>query len=374
MSTGWTAPRVEVVRSYLVAAAEEMRATLIRTAFNPVIYEVLDFGISIYDADMRLIAEAHGADVLPRRERLLARQGCGVRRAGRTCTAATWCCSTTRTGTPPTPPTPRCSRPSSGRTDEHGSSGSCASGRIGWTWGQRTRATCSTPPTCTRKGCIFPGTKVVSRGEPVHEIIELIRFNSRMPAEVLGDLHAQIAALRTGERRLIEILRKFGRDTVAAAVQRMIDDGAARSRAALDALPQGSWTAVDWLDDDGIGDGAGPDAGDRRRSATASSSSTSPARRQATAGPINMPFGATEAICKVVLKSLTSPDQPSNDGHRRCRCGSRPSRARSSTPYTRSRHTRCGPASSRSSSSPRRWRRGCRTGCRPRPVVTCRGS
>ncbi|MGH9136775.1 MAG: hydantoinase B/oxoprolinase family protein, partial [Acidimicrobiales bacterium] len=40
---------VEVVRSYLVAAAEEMRATLIRTAFNPVIYEVLDFGISIYD-------------------------------------------------------------------------------------------------------------------------------------------------------------------------------------------------------------------------------------------------------------------------------------------------------------------------------------
>ena len=41
---------VEVVRSYLVAAADEMRATLIRTAFNPVIYEVLDFGISIYDA------------------------------------------------------------------------------------------------------------------------------------------------------------------------------------------------------------------------------------------------------------------------------------------------------------------------------------
>ena len=51
---------VEVVRSYLVAAAEEMRATLIRTAFNPVIYEVLDFGISIYDARMRAIAEAPG--------------------------------------------------------------------------------------------------------------------------------------------------------------------------------------------------------------------------------------------------------------------------------------------------------------------------
>ena len=55
-----TAATVEVVRSYLVAAAEEMRATLIRTAFNPVIYEVLDFGISIYDDRLRLLAEAPG--------------------------------------------------------------------------------------------------------------------------------------------------------------------------------------------------------------------------------------------------------------------------------------------------------------------------
>ncbi|OZM75367.1 hydantoinase B/oxoprolinase family protein, partial [Pseudonocardia sp. MH-G8] len=51
---------VEVVRSYLLAAAEEMRTTLIRTAFNPVIYEVLDFGISIYDEQQRLVAEAPG--------------------------------------------------------------------------------------------------------------------------------------------------------------------------------------------------------------------------------------------------------------------------------------------------------------------------
>src|SRR6187431_548583 len=50
----------EVVRSYLVSAAEEMRAALVRTAFNPVIYEVFDFGISIYDRDLQLIAESTG--------------------------------------------------------------------------------------------------------------------------------------------------------------------------------------------------------------------------------------------------------------------------------------------------------------------------
>ena len=51
---------VEVIRNYLVSTAEEMRRTLVRTAFNPVIYDVLDFGISIYNADRELMAEAPG--------------------------------------------------------------------------------------------------------------------------------------------------------------------------------------------------------------------------------------------------------------------------------------------------------------------------
>jgi len=51
---------VVVIRSYLVSAAEEMRRTLIRTAFNPVVYEVLDFGISLYDGSLDLIADAPG--------------------------------------------------------------------------------------------------------------------------------------------------------------------------------------------------------------------------------------------------------------------------------------------------------------------------
>ncbi|MBT7953458.1 MAG: hydantoinase B/oxoprolinase family protein, partial [Gammaproteobacteria bacterium] len=51
---------VSVIHNYLGSAAEEMRRTLIRTAFSPVIYEVLDFGISIYSGDMELIADAPG--------------------------------------------------------------------------------------------------------------------------------------------------------------------------------------------------------------------------------------------------------------------------------------------------------------------------
>ena len=47
---------VEVIRNYLIAVAQEMRGTLMRTACSPVIYEVLDFGISVYDRKLDLIA------------------------------------------------------------------------------------------------------------------------------------------------------------------------------------------------------------------------------------------------------------------------------------------------------------------------------
>src|SRR5580765_6609743 len=50
----------EVVRHGLISAAEQMKRALVRTAFNPVIYEVLDFAVAIYDRDVRLLSQALG--------------------------------------------------------------------------------------------------------------------------------------------------------------------------------------------------------------------------------------------------------------------------------------------------------------------------
>src|SRR5690606_37801632 len=61
-----------------------------------------------------------------------------------------------------------------------------------------------------QEGLIFPGTKVVKQGRVDNELLEIIRFNSRMPDNVTGDFHAQLAALRTGERRLRQVWEKFG--------------------------------------------------------------------------------------------------------------------------------------------------------------------
>ncbi|MDF5754225.1 hydantoinase B/oxoprolinase family protein [Spongiactinospora sp. TRM90649] len=304
----------EVVRSYLLAAAEEMRATLIRTSFNPVIYEVHDFGLSMYDADLRLIAEATGLTFfLGANDFSLAK---GVEYVGREnlrkgdvilLNYPYWNAAHAYDATLFAP------------VFDDGEDGGeelvgflCV--RAHWMdLGAKDPGYVLDSTDMHQEGLIFPGTKVFSQGEPVHDVHELIRFNSRMPDLVIGDLHAQVAALRTGERRLLEIMRKFGRPTVDAAVRRMIEDGEARTRAALAELPQGTWTAEDWVDDDGITS----DPVKMRCTVTIADGRFSvdfDGSSPATAGPINMPFGATIALCKVVLKALTSPDEPSNHG------------------------------------------------------------
>src|SRR5690349_18608400 len=50
----------EVVRHALISAAEQMKRALVRTAFNPIIYEVQDFAVAIYDRDVRLLSQALG--------------------------------------------------------------------------------------------------------------------------------------------------------------------------------------------------------------------------------------------------------------------------------------------------------------------------
>ncbi|MFV2018383.1 hydantoinase B/oxoprolinase family protein [Micromonospora sp. LOL_023] len=307
----------EVVRSYLISAAEEMRATLIRTSFNPVIYEVHDFGMSMYDADLRLIAEATGLTFfLGANDFSLAK---GVAYVGRDnlhrgdivlLNYPYWNAAHASDATLFAP----VFMPDDADPDADGTLVGFLCVRAHWMdLGAKDPGYVLDSTDMHQEGLIFPGTKVVSRGEPVHEIHELIRFNSRMPAEVLGDLHAQIAALRTGERRFLEILAKFGRPTVTAAVEAIIADGEARSRAALATLPQGSWTATDWVDDDGITE----DPVKMQVTVTIADGTFTvdfAGSSPAVPGPINMPYGATEAICKVILKSLTSPDQPSNAG------------------------------------------------------------
>jgi N-methylhydantoinase B len=164
-----------------------------------------------------------------------------------------------------------------------------------------------------QEGLILPGTKIVKAGRIDREITEILRFNSRLPELVIGDFHAQLAAIRVGEARLTQIYEKFGRDVVELAVEQVLAHGERLSRAAVARLPDGSWSAVDWLDDDGISDDLirmevrVTIDGDEMETDFSGSSDGVP-------GPVNMPFGATLSMAKVVFKGMTTPDEPNHDG------------------------------------------------------------
>ncbi|MFF5181906.1 hydantoinase B/oxoprolinase family protein [Micromonospora sp. NPDC000316] len=303
---------VEVVRSHLVSAAEEMRAALVRTAFNPVIYEVYDFGISIYDRELRLVAESTGLSRFLGANDYSMRKG--VEYVGREnlhrgdvvlLNYPYWNAAHTYDATLFAPVMLPDSDELVGFL--------CI--RAHWMdLGAKDPGYVLDSTDMHQEGIVFPGTKVYAGGEPVHEVHELIRFNSRMPDLVIGDLNAQIAALRTGERRMIELFQQFGPTVVDEVIERVIRVAAENARAAVDALPQGSWTAEDWLDDDGVTD----DPILMRVTVTVADgeftvdfAGSSPA----VPGPVNLPLGATIATCRVAFKGVTTPGEQTNAGH-----------------------------------------------------------
>ncbi len=306
------AATTQVIRSYLRSAAEEMRRTLIRTAFNPVIYEVLDFGISLYDRNLDLMADAPGLALFLGANDYAIRKG--VEYIGRDALERGdivimnypyWNSAHTMDMTLFAPVF----------ADEASEPFAFTCIRAHWMdIGAKDPGYVLDSTDIQQEGLILPGLKVYKRGKPDREIFELLRYNSRMPELVIGDLEAQVAATRTGERRLIDIHRKFGGARLDDAVRQILRHGEALARQGLAKLPRGTWSAEDLVDDDGLTDDPVPIRvtvridEDGMHCDFAGSSG-------AVRGPINMPFGLTETVCKVVLKSLTTPLEPSNAGH-----------------------------------------------------------
>ena len=101
-----------------------------------------------------------------------------------------------------------------------------------------------------QEGLRIPPVKIFRHDE----LMALVLANVRTPNEREGDLAAQIAACRTGERRLSEIVQKYGEREVGAYGRHLLHYSAAMMRAALRDLRPGTYAAEDFLDDDGVSD------------------------------------------------------------------------------------------------------------------------
>ena len=103
-----------------------------------------------------------------------------------------------------------------------------------------------------QEGLRIPPSKLFARGVRNDVLWGLIAQNVRQPIAVMGDLQSQIASLGVGVRAVEILTARYGADTLIASCSAMLDASEAAMRAAIRAIPDGSYEFEDFLDDDGI--------------------------------------------------------------------------------------------------------------------------
>ncbi len=102
------------------------------------------------------------------------------------------------------------------------------------------------------EGMIIPGIKLVHRGEPRRDILEMLVRNNRLPS-FQGDIAAMISATQRGVRRIEGLVEKYGADTVRAAINWNIAETERRFREEVSRWPDGSYEADVFIDHDTVG-------------------------------------------------------------------------------------------------------------------------
>lgn len=165
---------------------------------------------------------------------------------------------------------------------------------------------------CFQEGMLIPPVKLFRKGELRQDVVDIMQANSRLPGSLYGDMNGQINALDLGMRRMEALLEEYGDGTVNEALTELRSRAAKLMAANIDDLPDGTWSAEDYLDNDGIVDEPLKIALDltiKGDQMTLDFSRSS----DACAGPVNIALSTTVASVYVALKHVFT-DVPANGG------------------------------------------------------------
>jgi N-methylhydantoinase B len=302
---------VEIVKDGLIAIGDEMFVALQRSSKSTIIYEVLDFASGLTDARGQLITQGNGVTGFLGTLTFAVRytlEKFGVERLEPGDVIIT---NDPYTG---------------GGTHLSdvslvvpifvgGELAAFSASKAHWTEvGGKDPGSWTTDATeVFQEGLQFPCVKLFEAGRPVQSLIDVIEANVRLPDMTLGDMHAQAASLRLGERRFQELCDKYGAEVVLGSVEALLDYGERMTRLELANLPQGVYEAEDMIDDDGIGNGPFP----VRVKVTITEddfvcdfTGTHPQ----VPGPINCTTTGLHSGVRTVFKAITGPHIPVNEG------------------------------------------------------------
>ncbi|MGC8475037.1 MAG: hydantoinase B/oxoprolinase family protein [Acetobacteraceae bacterium] len=307
--------RFEIVKNALIAAAEEMKIVLARTAYSPLLKVAGDYSCGIFDAAGNMVAQGpdlpihlgsmpdavravvaafpdpapgdvfihndpyQGGSHLPDVNVISPAFHEGVR-LGYGCVRAHW--------------------------PDIGSATPGSYGAVTEIYGE---------------GLRLPPVRLVRAGVPEAGIEAIILANVRNPSERAGDLRAQIAANRRAAERLAGLAARYGAAELRAIMAEVLDYSERMMRAALAALPDGEAVFEDVLDGDGvIAPGASADEPFRVRLRLVKRGETILAdfagSDPAVPGPMNAPLTVTASGVYCALKTIADPGGliPPNSG------------------------------------------------------------
>lgn len=164
-----------------------------------------------------------------------------------------------------------------------------------------------------QEGLQIPTVKIMERGKPVGGILEILQSNIRLPKDSMGDFWAGMAANKVAEVRIVELFDRYGASSMQQAMDDLLDYGEAMIAAELKRLPQGTFYAEDWIDDDGITDQplkvcVRIDISEDRFKVDFTGSAPQ------TLGPINNSRTGLVSAVRTIFKALTNPGIPANGG------------------------------------------------------------
>jgi N-methylhydantoinase B len=306
---------LEVIRNRMIAASRDIRRTIERAAYSPILYEVVDFSCGILDSDANLIAETPGLPIF------LANLGYAVESTystigrknlnpgdvilcndpynggGTHCPDLTVVCPAFYDGEI------RGWAAFRGHTVDMG-------GIYPGGWYSNTTEV-------YQEGFRLPPVKLMVQGKPNDDVFRLIKANTRVPDAVLGDIRAMIAAVRKASQRFCEIIDTYGLDVTLAAIQEILDQGEKMARAAVRRIPNGTYKAEALLDGDGNDDEPLDEKVWVRITITVEDDEMTmdfTGTDSQCRGPMNVPEPSSISSARYGFKIITTPDLPSNEG------------------------------------------------------------
>ena len=300
---------LEVIRFGVVSITNQIDANITRTAFSPYVYEYKDFAVGLVDVDGQLVAQSTGgmppfvADAVGTAVRD------GLKTYGRFYDGDVVVCNHAAVQGQHLNNTVMYT-PIYGGPDGATLLGFFA---INVHWidigGVMHGST-----DIFMEGLQLRSIKLWSKGEPIEEIYRIIENNTRMPVDLMGDISAQLAGCFLGRDLTLALANKYGIDTFFAAVDTILEQGEASSRARIRDIPDGVYESEAFLDDDSLGTEPVPIGvkviveGEELTVDFSGLSDQVP-------GPLNSGyFGGGVTAARVAFKYLIAPREPANEG------------------------------------------------------------